>query len=202
MNPFDSHAMEWDKNPENLQRSRQLAEYLHVKIPLGKHSRVLDYGCGTGELLLALQPYVHQLLGVDTSAGMIERFLEKIRGAKLKNISAQVLDFGAIPGGEFELVICSMVLHHIPDPILYLRELERLLVPGGHLVIVDLAKEDGSFHPKNMGGVFHEGFESEEIRAWLEYCYLEEREHNACFYTISKNAREYPITLTIAQKRA
>ncbi|MGP1581070.1 MAG: class I SAM-dependent methyltransferase [Wolinella sp.] len=202
MNHFDSEAAKWDKNPEILQRSMRIAEQIRAKIPLDKHFRVLDYGCGTGELLLALQPYVSWLLGVDTSAGMVKRFLEKMKEAGLENISAQVLDFGEIPHGEFELVICSMVLHHIPDPILYLRELERLITPGGYLVIVDLAKENGSFHPKGMSGVFHEGFESEEIRAWLEYCYLEERLHDPRFYTIAKNAQEYPITFTIAQKSA
>lgn len=200
MNYFDSKAATWDSNPKNAARTAHTAEVLRAHLPLGGDSRVLDYGCGSGELALALLPYVGYVKGVDTSKGMIERFKEKIKERGLTRVEAELVEAGAALEGGFDLIICNMVLHHIPDPLLYVRQFESSLVAGGFLAIIDLDKEDGSFHPPATPGVFHQGFSREEIGAWLAYSYLTERYHDPALHLIHKNERTYPITLTLAQK--
>ena len=200
MSHFDSQAPTWDENPKRSLMINAIAEALRSHLPLREDFRVMDYGCGTGELSLAILPWVGYVEGIDTSKGMIDRFSQKIQERSLPNIKAKFMRAGEALEGEFDLVVCNMVLHHIPDPLLYIRQFESSIRSGGHLAIIDLDKEDGSFHPQGTPGVFHQGFSYEEIRAWLDYCYLEERLHHPSLHLIQKNEREYPLTLTLAQK--
>ena len=97
--------------------------------------RVLDVGCGTGRHLEWLSPAAGLALGIDPSAGMLER-------ARFKGLEVRL---GALPNlpvgdGTFDAVVCALVLEHVPDLGEALRDIRRVLVPGGSLVV-------SSFHP-------------------------------------------------------
>jgi SAM-dependent methyltransferase len=103
--------------------------------PQRQDIRILDAGCGTGvgtEYLVHLNPQA-SVVGIDLSAGALSVAEERCRrsGANraefhhLSLYDAQQLD------GEFELINCVGVLHHLPDPIRGIKSLAAKLAPGG-----------------------------------------------------------------------
>ncbi|MFE1176234.1 methyltransferase domain-containing protein [Streptomyces sp. NPDC058773] len=97
---------------------------------------VLDLGCGTGSLSLLAAEQGHRVLGVDRSAGMIERARGKLAG---HDAAFLVGDAAEPPVGErrFDVVLVRHVLWALPDPAAVLRHWAALLRPGGRLVLVE-----------------------------------------------------------------
>lgn len=115
------------------------------RLALTADSRVLDVGCGEGRhTLSAWLGHQCRAVGIDISAGDLataegrrREFAEApdapARGsATFIRASAFALPF---PDGAFDLVICSEVLEHIHDYQSVIRELERVLAPGGTLAV-------------------------------------------------------------------
>jgi ubiquinone/menaquinone biosynthesis C-methylase UbiE len=129
---------------------------------------VLDYGAGTGLLTLNLQPRVASMVALDSSAGMLEKLVQKLATAGIGNVQTQRWDLEAQPFPEtgFDLVVSSMTLHHLRDVPTVVERLAALLKPGGWLAAADLDTEDGSFHA-NPDGVFHHGFDRRQVAEWL-----------------------------------
>jgi len=93
-------------------------------------ARILDVGCGRGVVLGPLADRGLEVHGVEVSA-------EAARGADPRaeiRIAAQLGDAGYAPG-FFDEVIIWHVLEHLPDPRVALREVHRVLAPGGRLIV-------------------------------------------------------------------
>jgi SAM-dependent methyltransferase len=97
--------------------------------------RILDAGCGTGvgtEYLVHLNPKA-SVVGIDLSAGALEVARERCRRSGADRVEFHHLslyDVEKIPG-EFDLINCVGVLHHLPDPIRGIQALATKLAPGG-----------------------------------------------------------------------
>jgi demethylmenaquinone methyltransferase/2-methoxy-6-polyprenyl-1,4-benzoquinol methylase/phosphoethanolamine N-methyltransferase len=111
--------------------------------------KMLDVGCGTGALALALKSSVGtgEVHGIDASPEMIEVAREK--AAKMgSGIDFQVALIEAIPfpDATFDLAISSLVLHHLPDDLKRtgLDEIRRVLKPGGRFMAMDYAAHSHS----------------------------------------------------------
>lgn len=97
--------------------------------------RILDAGCGTGvgtEYLVHLNPQAH-VVGIDLSAGALAVAKERCRKSGADRVEFHHLslyDADQLPG-EFELINCVGVLHHLPDPIHGIQALAKKLAPGG-----------------------------------------------------------------------
>ena len=103
--------------------------------PLRGDERVLDAGCGTGALAYALAPLVGEVVGVDSS----EEYLAVARahappGCTFVAGDAEALPF---PYGDFDLVGCLRVLHHVRRPELVVGEIARVTRPGGKIFLAD-----------------------------------------------------------------
>lgn len=109
--------------------------------------RVLDVGCGTGNLLRATGKRHRdvELFGVDPDLKMLARAERKLRRAglraKLDKGFAQELAF---PDASFDVVFSSLMLHHLDTPSKdeMLAEVHRVLRPGGVLVLADAVFHD------------------------------------------------------------
>ena len=162
---FDQDAANWDQVPGRVKVARDIAQSMIREITLTPEMDVLDFGCGTGLLTFALQPFVRSITGVDSSHGMLDVFKTKIKEQNLGNVKANYLDLdrGDILKGSYHLVVSSMTLHHIKNISPLLKQFYQILNPSGQLAIADLDLDDGEFHGNN-DGVFHFGFNREELR--------------------------------------
>jgi 2-polyprenyl-3-methyl-5-hydroxy-6-metoxy-1,4-benzoquinol methylase len=98
---------------------------------------VLELGCGTGQLSLFLAGADRTILGADLSRPSLELAREAARRYGLNGVHFVETDLRA-PGlrrDAFDVVICSGVLHHTPDPRASFASVARLVRPGGVLVV-------------------------------------------------------------------
>jgi 2-polyprenyl-3-methyl-5-hydroxy-6-metoxy-1,4-benzoquinol methylase len=140
----------------------------------------------------------------DTSQGMLDVLSAKIKDAGFDNLHPIRLDLTSQPAlpTHFDVIYSLMVMHHIPEIAIVLRQFHALLNPDGYLCIADLEKEDGSFHGPEVRDV-HPGFDRTELEAQV----LEAGFRVVSFskvYSIKKlvNGREklFPIFLMVTKK--
>lgn len=197
---FNAEAAAWDSNPSVLLASDRAHKAILARLqpaPASKqHSAgldVLELGCGTGILTLALAPHVRWLTAVDAAEGMIAALKTKLSApGSPTNIGAVCMlledpDDGRLkvaggPGAEegddvqapprFDLVISHLVLHHIPDLRALFKTMIGCLKPGGSVMLTDFENfgpEARRFHPESkMDGVERHGIERAEMEALLK----------------------------------
>jgi ubiquinone/menaquinone biosynthesis C-methylase UbiE len=102
--------------------------------------RALDVGCGTGNTLLALAPYFESIVGVDLSTNMLRLASRKIIDNRIRNVSLARMEASELgfSTGTFDYVVSHTALHHSGDLGAVLRELGRVVSPGGRLIVVDI----------------------------------------------------------------
>jgi SAM-dependent methyltransferase len=91
-------------------------------------ARLLEIGSGRGTLLHALRSKGLQIVGVETSQERIDEALARYPGLPIQLTKGTALPFG---NESFDLVVSFDVLEHIPDTDAHLREVRRVLAPGG-----------------------------------------------------------------------
>jgi SAM-dependent methyltransferase len=165
---FDGEAANWDAKPARVKLAGEIASAMLAAVSLTREMDVLDFGCGTGLLTLALQPFCRTVTGADSSTGMLDVLAAKAARAGLGNVRRHHIDPAApdLPAGPFDLIVSSMTLHHIQEPGPVLAGLHAALAKGGAVCLADLEPDGGLFHDDNQG-VFHFGFSREQMRALL-----------------------------------
>jgi SAM-dependent methyltransferase len=126
----------------SLVLGRGQAEYVRDYLRLTPGDRVLDVGCGTGEILSALPPVDYH--GIDLSP----RYVEAARrrwGGRARFTCASVAETAVREPASYDLVMANGVLHHLSDQEvrLLLALARRALKPGGRLVTADGCFEPG-----------------------------------------------------------
>jgi len=100
-------------------------------------SRVLEIGCGLGEFAERINRDLDvDVTAVDLSPRMVE--LTRHRGVNATVADAQDLPFA---NGEFDCVVANWVIHHFPDADAGVREMRRVMRPGGRLVAATFSSE-------------------------------------------------------------
>lgn len=202
---FDSVAADWDEKPGRAELASDVARAIREEVPLTAEMDILDFGCGTGLVTLALQPYVRTVTGVDSSRGMLDVLGRKIREKNLANVKTIFLDMeqGNSLSGCYHLIVSSMTLHHVEDIGKLLAQFYRALLPSGCLCIADLDREGGRFHD-DKAGVIHSGFDRTVLTGELfEAGFVQVRDRTAA--AIDKTLRdgstaEFTVFLMTARK--
>jgi SAM-dependent methyltransferase len=106
-------------------------------------ARALDFGCGSGNVTRHLLE-----LGLDvTAADLSPEFLRSVeRRFGVQTLRLNGRDLSGVPDGSFDLVASYSVLHHVPDYLAAVRELARVVAPGG-IVYIDHEANDGFWAP-------------------------------------------------------
>lgn len=101
--------------------------------------RVLDIATGGGHTALAFAPRVREVVATDITREMLDAAERFIRGKGITNVSFSEADACDLPfeDAEFDLVTCRVAPHHFPDCAKFVREMARVLKPGGTVAMID-----------------------------------------------------------------
>jgi ubiquinone/menaquinone biosynthesis C-methylase UbiE len=96
-------------------------------------NRVLDLGCGPGQLTVALSNFAGAAEGVDFSENMI-----RVARSAYPDLNFQVANGEQLPfeDSTFDVVVCNYTAHHFARPDDVFREVLRTLKPGGRVVVI------------------------------------------------------------------
>ncbi len=204
MSHFNKAAADWD-SPEKVEMMKILATRtmaaLQPFLSDGPKRDIIDFGCGTGLFGLAFADYARTLTGIDTAEGMLEVFEQKTSGqSHIRGILANLEQMDATPiramNLKADLVLSCLAFHHLNDPETTVKKLKSFLSEDGVLALVDLDREDGTFHPDNDGmGVRHFGFDEETTVGWAKAAGLSIQ--RKIIHEVKKNDRVYPIFLAV-----
>ncbi|GAA1275379.1 methyltransferase domain-containing protein [Kitasatospora nipponensis] len=135
-------------------RTRTLANsagYLRPELAAGQ--QVLDVGCGPGTITADLAELVGptgRVVAVDTSPEVLAQAAEYVAGRGLENVEFAVADVHALPypSAGFDVVHAHQVLQHVQDPVGALREMRRVVAPGGVVAVRDADYEAMTWYPQ------------------------------------------------------
>ncbi len=205
MDDFNNKAKEWDLDPAKLVRAAKIAEYISENISGGKDKRVLEYGAGTGQVSVHLKDHFGYFVLMDQAEGMIDVLKEKIKNHHLMNFHPLVFDLMTQKwkGEKFDVIYTVLTLHHVSGVEQLLKRFGEILKPGGKLVIVDLYKEDGTFHGEDNIFEGHHGFNPDELidllhqvgfqNGYQQQCLSIRREQNT-------RTRDFPVFCLCTEK--
>ncbi|MDR2076028.1 MAG: metalloregulator ArsR/SmtB family transcription factor [Desulfovibrio sp.] len=136
---FNSIAEDWDKLSREVLGSFDLAGAVTGRMPSCRVAA--DLGCGTGNVLAAMLDKAMTLIGVDGSPRMLELARRRFANAG-ERVSLRIGDLTHLPlrDAEADFAAMNMVLHHVSSPLEVLREIQRILAPGGRLVLTDFQR--------------------------------------------------------------
>ena len=157
---FATAAAEWDRIRTDL-----FGETFFVWGALGLIEQSLvvgDLGCGTGQLTETLAPYVGRVVAVDGSEDMLAAARARLDG--MANVQLRRGDLESLPlsDGELDAAVLSLVLHYSPDPARALAEVNRVVRPGGRVLVVDMLPHEHQEYQQQMGHVWL-GFSEKHI---------------------------------------
>ncbi len=162
---FDQVAGQWD-----AMRSAFFSETLRDKAiamaAVETGGVAADIGAGTGFMTEGLLQRGLAVLAVDQSAEMLEVLRSKF--GTLQELDCRQGESEQLPveEGEVDYVFANMYLHHVESPSATIREMVRILKPGGRLVITDLDTHAHAF----LLTEHHDrwpGFSREQVAGWL-----------------------------------
>jgi len=195
MSNFDSQAKNWDTE-DKINRGNAIAKTIIDQVKLNKNINALDFGCGTGLLTYSIIDYVKSVHAIDLSKNMLETLNNKNHDNK--NITTELTGIFDI-SSKFDLIMSSMVMHHIEDTPKLARKLYDSITDHGAIAIADLIYEDGSFHD-SQDGVFYNGFKFEVLDETFKNAGFSDVTIIKNVFIIKKNNKEYPLFLLIARK--
>jgi 2-polyprenyl-3-methyl-5-hydroxy-6-metoxy-1,4-benzoquinol methylase len=126
-------ANQFDKLSKHLERlpSEKAKKFLNV------NDIVLDFGCATGTVTTELSDYVKEIKGIDISSRMIDAAKRKVSEVNIKNIDfiQATIDDERLKIDSFNVIIAFNILHFFQDTQNVLKRVNKLLKPGGLIII-------------------------------------------------------------------
>jgi phosphatidylethanolamine/phosphatidyl-N-methylethanolamine N-methyltransferase len=134
---YDVHSLFYDATFGRLVRRRIAAAIGHL--PIKGDDLVLDVGIGTGASLNYYPPDRGHVVGIDLSAGMLRKALDKVEKRGTGRVSVFQADAMNLPFADdaFDHVFISHVISVVSDPYHLIREVQRVSKPGSRIVIVN-----------------------------------------------------------------
>jgi phosphatidylethanolamine/phosphatidyl-N-methylethanolamine N-methyltransferase len=128
--PIYDFVFDWIFAPGRTAAIRHLA--------LQPADSVLEVGIGTG-LNLPLYPPTCRLTGIDLSQEMLDKAIERVQDLAMPGVTLKVMDATAMDfaDNEFDKAVATYTISAVPDPVAVLREMRRVVKPGGTMVILN-----------------------------------------------------------------
>ena len=170
---YDAMAAEYAAHAEaNPFTSLYEAPGLQALLPPVRGRRALDVGCGGGRTSAWLLEQGAEVVGFDVSPELL-----RLAHERLPSASFVVADLGAplpFEDASFDVAVASLVMHYLRDWAPALRELRRVLRPGGALALsthhpamdVELSRSGDYFEIEELRDVWTVGGREREVRFW------------------------------------
>jgi ubiquinone/menaquinone biosynthesis C-methylase UbiE len=139
---FGAHAAAYATSTVHA-KGASLGRLIELVAPQA-HWHALDIATGAGHTAAAFAPHVAHVIASDITEEMLGE-ARKLAAAKgLANMEAASADAEALPFADarFDLVACRIAAHHFPDVPRFVREVKRVLKPGGTFALVDNISPD------------------------------------------------------------
>lgn len=152
---FEQVSSEWDSLRKALYGD-EVRDAIVSAARIGPGDIVLDVGAGTGFLTEAASKAAGKVIALDLSKSMTDEAIDKLAG---RNVEFKIGSVELIPLGDssVDAAIGNMFLHHCPDPEKAIREMSRVLRPGGRIVFADMQEHE------------HEWLRTEKADLWLGF---------------------------------
>ena len=142
-----NHKAETFDSPKNIFLANLVCQVVEKQIALLSDKEILDFGGGTGLLALPLAKQAKSVTLVDISEKMLEQARLKAEQQDIKNIQFLEQDLLANPlEQQFDLIVVSRVLHHMPDLDATLAMFHHHLRENGQVLIADFTKIEPNHH--------------------------------------------------------
>jgi len=142
-----NHKAETFDSPKNIFLANLVCQAVEAQIDFLPDKAILDFGGGTGLLALPLAKQAKSVTLVDISEKMLEQARLKAEQQDIKNIQFLEQDLLANPlEQQFDLIVVSRVLHHMPDLDATLAMFYHHLRENGQVLIADFVKTDTNHH--------------------------------------------------------
>lgn len=161
---FATASAEWDALRTGMFGAR--ADLAAAFALLDRQLIVGDLGCGTGSLSAALAPHVGHVHAIDASPAMLTAAASRLAGFGNVSVEEGALESLPLSDGVLDVAILMLVLHHVSDPVRALREVHRVLRPGGRVLIGDMRPHAHERFREQMGHVWL-GFAEPTLQEWL-----------------------------------
>jgi len=136
------------------ERNFEAEHLLKLIVPRGSE-RAIDVACGPGTLSRIFSAHVRSITGFDLTPAMLARARKEAASLGLKNFSAIRGNALRMPFSDnsFDLAVTSYSIHHIPDGAAAIREIARILKPGGKLGLLDMVVSENSAAAKTCNDI-------------------------------------------------
>ncbi len=126
---------------------------------------VADLGCGTGMIAEKLAPVVRRVIAVDREAEMLNTARKRLeRFDNVEYVQDDLISL-SIADGTADAAIVSLVMVYMTEPAIAIREMVRILKPGGQAMVVDMVTHDREVYLHTMGHQ-HLGFDESAVHQW------------------------------------
>lgn len=142
-------------------KAREFREFTADLAQVAPGERVLDLGCGTGELAMRLAQRVGpagRVAGIDAAEGLIAGARRKAKRAGLAiDYQVGLIEQLPFPDASVDVVVSSLVMHHLAPDILgrTVKEIRRVMKPGGRVFIIDFQSLDQAGRGLDQSGQQH-----------------------------------------------
>jgi len=134
---------------------------------------VLECACGTGAITVCIAEKCRRLIATDYASGMLKQAKRKCR--KFRNVSFKRVDITSIKcrNDRFDKVVAGNVIHLLPEPGKALADLERVVKPGGRIIIptyINMSKRSAGLAVKFiefLGADFKKQFDMDSYREFF-----------------------------------
>ena len=144
---------------------------LPTLLSLVENQKIADLGCGTGDTLYSLAPFVTSLIGIDRSEEMLDLAKQHLQKYQVDFRHGHLEDL-PLEDNEIQTALCMLVMHHVSDVSKSFTEIERSLKPNGRLILLDISKHQQVEFQTNLGHK-HLGFSKEDLLKYAQGFHLD-----------------------------
>lgn len=173
---FAQVAPDYDELRKNCYAGA-LRDMLISRFPPSSGSVVADIGTGTGYLAKKLAEYARTVNAIDSSPDMLKVACQGLTQAEQRKIKLIEGDAHDLPLGDEsqDLVYANLLIHHLLEPALAIKEMYRILKPGGRVIITDIDRHNHKWTKAEKSDLWP-GVDRSDLQLWLEQAGFSELE--------------------------